>query len=76
MYVIPQIHWHERKTETITIIETTNTFVEYSIKLIDGVWYCFYGNGRHKLFNTLTDAMEWVEQIHYPAQVEKYLDKL
>ena len=76
MYVIPKIKWFERNTGTIVVHETLNTFNTYSVKNIDGEYYCFYGDGRHKIFKTLCDAKEWVELTHYPAQVEKYLDKL
>lgn len=76
MYVIPKLQWQERNTEHVTMVESKNTFIEYSIKYIDCYWYCFYGNGRHKVFKTLPDAKQWVEDTHYPAQVEKFLDKL
>lgn len=31
-------------------------------------------NGRSKEFRTIEDVKDWIENVHYPAQVEKYLE--
>lgn len=76
MYKIPKIKWQVINHGQVVSAETTNTFVEYSIKPINNEYYCFYGNGKHKIFKCVNEAKEWVEQVHYPAQIEKYLDRI
>lgn len=76
LYRIPKIKWQVTNHGQIRTADTVNTFVDYSIKLIDNEIYCFYGNGRHKLFKSIEEAREWVETIHYPAQVNKYLERI
>lgn len=80
MYKIPKLNWHSRIEQTLEFARkvwfTTNTFNDYYIQKEKEFFYCYYGNGRYKEFTSLDDAMDWVEQVHYPSQVEKYLEKV
>lgn len=73
MYQIPKLMW---KPEDENKFSTDNTFIEYVITKVEDKFLCFYGNGRYKEFNDLNEAKEWVQYIHYPAQVSKYLLKV
>lgn len=78
-YSIPKIKWQtsimddEGIARVITF--SSNTFIEYFIhKNKDNEYRCYYGSGRYKEFTSSDEAKEWVEQVHYPAQVEKYFE--
>lgn len=53
-----------------------NTFIEYAIQSENGLFYCYYGNGRFREFASLMQAKEWVETVHYPDQVKKYFKEV
>ena len=74
LYTIPKIKW--KTTSTVRVIKfTEGTFIEYFIHSeVDGMYRCYYGNGRFRDFKTEKEAKEWVSEVHYPAQVEKYLE--
>lgn len=74
LYTIPKIKWET--TSTARVIKfTEGTFIEYFIHSeVDGMYRCYYGNGRFRDFKTEKEAKEWVSEVHYPAQVEKYLE--
>lgn len=74
LYTIPKIKW--KTTSTARVIKfTEGTFIEYFIHSeVDGMYRCYYGNGRFRDFKTEKEAKEWVSEVHYPAQVEKYLE--
>lgn len=74
LYTIPKIKWET--TSTVRVIKfTEGTFIEYFIHSeVDGMYRCYYGNGRFRDFKTEKEAKEWVSEVHYPAQVEKYLE--
>lgn len=74
LYSIPPIKWGlDNSTGRVF---TTNTFQSYDIQRDRNHYVCFYKQGAYKEFNSLNEAQEWVEQIHYPAQVAKYLEKV
>ena len=74
LYTIPKIKW--KTTSTVRVIKfTEGTLIEYFIHSeVDGMYRCYYGNGRFRDFKTEKEAKEWVSEVHYPAQVEKYLE--
>lgn len=68
-FEIPSIVWGKVDDGIYT---SKNTFVEYTIIKTDGFYYCNYSGGKFKEFKYLKDAKDWVETVHYPAQVKKY----
>ncbi|AKG07812.1 hypothetical protein AAX06_06185 [Moraxella bovoculi] len=79
LYTIPEIKWKTALLHQDGIVRevkfTEDTFIEYFIHAeIDGMHRCYYGNGRFRDFKTEEEAKEWVSEVHYPAQVEKYLN--
>lgn len=80
-FKIPVIQWveqhevcfdgHRRQTYL-----SQNTFIEYAIQSENGLFYCYYGNGRFREFASLIQAKEWVETVHYPDQVKKYFKEV
>ncbi len=70
-YKIPKINWLKNGLSLVS----TNAFISYSIQKIDKTYLCYYGNGRAKEFKSVTDAMEWVQDTHYPAQVDKLFER-
>lgn len=78
LYTIPKIKWKTallpQEGVSRVIKFTEGTFIEYFIHSeVDGMYRCYYGNGRYRDFKTEKEAKEWVAEVHYPAQVEKYL---
>lgn len=75
LYKIPIIQYEEWSNPMSKGIETTNTFIAYTIHETEDGYSCYYGrSGRSKEFNSLQDCKDWIENVHYPAQVEKYFD--
>lgn len=74
LYRIPPIQWDKDKHSGRYF--STNTFQSYDIHLDRGRYVCFYKQGAYKEFNSLNEAKDWAEQIHYPAQVAKYLERV
>lgn len=79
LYSIPEIKWNTillNQDEEVRVARVTeNTFIEYVIHSeVDGMNCCYYGNGRFKYFKTEDEAKEWVSEVHYPAQVQKYFN--
>ena len=70
-YKIPKINWLKNGLSLVS----TNAFISYSIQKIDKTYLCYYGNGRAKEFKSVTDAMDWVQDTHYPAQVDKLFER-
>lgn len=79
-FKIPKLIWKDRIEQVLDnyrkVWFTTNTFNDYYIQHENGIYYCYYGNGRFNEYYSLEEAKEWVEQIHYPAQVAKFLEKV
>lgn len=79
-FKIPKLIWKDRIEQVLDnyrkVWFTTNTFNDYYIQHESGTYYCYYGNGRYNEYSSLEEAKEWVEQVHYPAQVSKYLEKV
>lgn len=78
LYSIPKVKWKTvllNQGEEVRVVKfTENTFIEYAIySEVDGMNSCYYGNGRFREFRTEDEAKEWVSEVHYPAQIEKYL---
>lgn len=80
MYKIPKLKWSDRLEQALDTYRkvwfTTNTFNDYYIQKEDDLFYCYYGNGRFREFKSLDEAKDWVENTHYPDQVNKYLEKV
>lgn len=64
-------------------LETTNTIFPYVIRYGGGRYYVFYtdfsdfrGSRRPNEFRNIEEAKEWIEQIHYPSQIAKFLEKV
>ena len=79
LYTIPKIKWTTAllpQNGVGGVIEfTEGTFIDYYLHSeVDGMYRCYYGNGRFNEFKTEKEAKEWVSEVHYPAQVEKYLE--
>lgn len=64
-FEIPAIKWQKDGLKKIS----TNAFITYTI-FENGL--CNYGEGKFKQCQSVEDAMDWVENTHYPAQVKKY----
>lgn len=74
-YKIPTIEYKEWQNPLSKGIETINTFISYTVHEVKDGYVCYYGNnGRNKEFRTIEDVKDWIENVHYPAQVEKYLE--
>lgn len=53
----------------------TTAFGIYNIKQRpDGYYNCYYGDGKFREFKSVGSAKEWVETIHYPAQIDKFFE--
>ena len=79
LYSIPEIKWKtillNQDEKVIEARVTENTFIEYAIYLgVGDMNRCYYGNGRFRDFKTEGEAKEWVSEVHYPAQVQKYFN--
>lgn len=64
-FEIPPILWAKKDGKRIS----QSTFITYTISE-NGL--CNYGEGKFKQCQSVEDAMDWVENTHYPAQVKKY----
>lgn len=68
MFTIPSIQWEGNKT--------VNTFITYTIINMNDVHICNYADGKFKEFTTIADLKDWVENVHYPAQIAKFMEKV
>lgn len=68
MFTIPPIQWDGNKT--------VNTFNTYRIINKDNVHICNYAEGKFKEFVTIADLKDWVENVHYPAQIAKFMERV
>lgn len=64
-FEIPAIVWKKYADRYVS----ANTFYQYTIYQ-NGL--CNYALGKFKQCQSVDDAMDWVENVHYPAQVDKY----
>lgn len=73
LFKIPKIEWEATVTEHgITRHRSLNTFVYYTIQEFNDFIFVYYKDGSYKEFKSIDEAKEWVEAIHYPAQVRKF----
>lgn len=77
-FKIPEIKFKKVKDT----YETTNTIHPYIIRLIDSYYFVYYTDfseprrtNTPKEFKTLEDAQNWIVEVHYPAQIMKFLEK-
>lgn len=70
MYIPKPIIWGHDPEDNTTY--SKNTFNSYVMQYLEDCIWCFYDKGKYKEFSNIEDAKEWVSEVHYPAQIEKY----
>lgn len=68
-FEIPAIVWKKYADRYVS----ANTFITYTI-FENGL--CNYGEGKFKECRSVDDAMDWVESVRYPAQIDKYFKRV